>query len=95
MKLIVIRLFQTKLIDLVICRVGPAFLFKSHFEFSDQILFSTCINILSFSCCYRAGVATAWLAHFAYKSNVQLVYVDTRLTVNIIVKDFLDKETRS
>jgi len=81
-------IFQTRLIDLVICRVGPAFLCKSHFAYSDKIMFSACINILSFSCCYRAGVATAWLAHCACSSNIQLVYVDTRLTVNVIVKDF-------
>jgi hypothetical protein len=57
-------------------------------------MFSSCINILSVSCCYRAGVATAWLAHCACSSNIQLVYVATRLTVNVIVKDFfLNRET--
>jgi len=30
-----------------------------------------------------------------FNMNIQLVYVDTRLAVNVVVKDFFNKETLS
>jgi len=48
------------------------------------------VCIFAYLCFYVRGVATLRLAQFGCKNNIHVVYVDTKLSINGVLKDDLE-----